>query len=182
MAETPQSLKKILAQSELIYSENDVEAAIDQIAAQITRDMQDSFPIVLTVMVGAVIFSGKLLGRLSFPLEIDYVHATRYGSKTQGGQLAWLVYPRLTLKDRDILILDDIFDEGLTLKAIVEHCYASGARSVKTAVLVDKHRQRAVDFIPDYIGLKVEDRYVFGYGMDYKGYLRNVMGIYAIQD
>jgi hypoxanthine phosphoribosyltransferase len=79
-------------------------------------------------------------------------------------------------------VIDDILDEGLTLAAIVARCREEGARRVWTAVLVEKQRARAVDFTADFVGLTVPDRYVFGYGMDYKGYLRNARGIYAVAD
>ena len=126
-------------------------------------------------------FSGKLLTRLAFPLQIDYLHATRYRNNTQGSELEWHRLPALSLHGRDVLILDDILDEGATLAAVVAHCRAQGAARVLTAVLVDKHHERKVPGIrADFVGLRVEDRYLYGYGMDYRGYLRNAAGIYAV--
>jgi hypoxanthine phosphoribosyltransferase len=123
-----------------------------------------------------------LLLRLGFPLRLDYVHATRYRGTTRGGELEWIKRPRTSLRDEHVLIVDDIFDEGITLELIARHCRAQGARSVHSAVLVEKQRARQCDYRPDFVGLEVADRYVFGMGMDYKEYLRNVAGIYAVAD
>ena len=128
-------------------------------------------------------FSGQLLTHLNFPLQLDYLHATRYRAETQGGTLDWLVEPSIELKNRHVVILDDILDEGHTLNAIIEFCEQQGAQKVYTAVLLDKqHERKAVEgFKADFEGLKVEDRFVFGFGMDYQGYWRNAPGIYAVK-
>jgi hypoxanthine phosphoribosyltransferase len=113
---------------------------------------------------------------------MDYIHATRYRGATRGGDLHWLVEPRKNLKDRTILIVDDIMDGGLTLAAIIDYCKQAKARAVYTAVLVSKNRERepGVNFEPDYVGMTTADRFLFGFGLDYEEYLRNVPGIYAI--
>ena len=116
------------------------------------------------------------------PLQYDYIHATRYAGKTRGGELNWVAESGISLEDRHVLIIDDINDEGLTLAAIVKHCKEKNPLSVKTVVLVDKQHDRKQGAPADYVGLSVEDRYVFGYGMDYKGYLRNAPGIFAVKD
>jgi hypoxanthine phosphoribosyltransferase len=114
-------------------------------------------------------------------LQIDYLHATRYQDNTQGSELEWHRLPALSLHEREVLILDDILDEGATLAAVVAHCRAQGAARVLTAVLVDKRHERKVPGIhADFVGLRAVDRYLYGYGMDYRGYLRNAAGIYAV--
>jgi len=115
------------------------------------------------------------------PLEIDYIHATRYRGATSGRDLHWMKYPSADLSERTVLVIDDILDEGLTLQAIVKYCQEAGANEVLTAVLVEKQ----LDSRPglqqaDFTGLIVPNRYVFGYGMDYQGQLRYVPGIYAV--
>ena len=173
--------KKVMSEADLLCTKEQVEAAFDKIAAEITATLADKNPLVLCVMTGAVIPAGLLLPRLNFPLMTDYIHATRYGHNTEGGELDWVVKPHKPLKDRVVLLIDDIFDEGLTLEAIAHDCKAAGATEVYTAVLVEKIRQRRTKLKVDFIGLEVEDRYLFGYGMDYKGYLRNAAGIYAVK-
>jgi hypoxanthine phosphoribosyltransferase len=126
--------------------------------------------------------AGHLLTRLQFPLQLDYIHATRYRGETIGGKLHWIVRPTHSLKNRTILIIDDIYDEGVTLNEIVEFCWSEGAEEVQTAVLINKLHNRKTKLDVTYIGLETGDQYLFGYGMDYHGYLRNMPGIFAIKD
>ncbi len=152
-------------------------------AGQISDRLRESNPILLCIMNGGVIVTGKLACRLDFPLQIDYLHATRYREQTSGSDLQWKAYPSQPLKGRVVLLLDDILDEGTTLQKIIEYCQQQGAEAVLTAVLLDKqHDRKASDLKADITGLEVEDYYLFGYGMDYKGYLRNAAGIFAIAE
>ena len=169
----------VLRQADCLYPAAVVETALDGMAAQITGVLHATNPLVVCVMTGGVVPFGKILPRLQFPFQIDYVHATRYGKRLAGGQLQWLAGPREDPKDRAVLLIDDILDEGATLAGIEARYRAEGARAVYKAVLVVKKRPRTHDVKIDFAGLEVPDRYVFGYGMDYKGYLRNAPGIYA---
>lgn len=171
-----------MERSRLIYSAEQVDGALDQVAAAITRDTSTENPIMLSVMNGGLIPLGMLLPRLAFPLRIDYLHATRYREKTFGTDLQWKKHNELSLRGETVVVVDDILDEGYTLEAIVEHCRHAGARKVLSAVLVEKDHQRGTPFEADYVGLKAPDLYLFGYGMDYKGYWRNAAGIYAISE
>lgn len=140
-------------------------------------------PLVLCVMSGAMIFAGQLLPQLMFPLQLDYVHASRYQGGLRGGEVKLSVRPRLELRGRDILLLDDIFDEGYTLCRIAAELEKEGVGSVYTAVLVNKQHDRKVqDFAPDLVGVQVPDRYVFGCGMDYRELYRNLPAIYALRE
>ncbi len=96
----------------------------------------------------------------------------------------WLVEPRQSLKDRNVLIIDDIMDGGLTLSAIMDYCYQAKAHHVYTAVMVNKKRKRepSVNFEPDFSGVETENRFLYGFGLDYEEYLRNVPGIYAVKE
>jgi len=173
---------QVYRRADRLYTEAEVEAALDRMAGRITAALEDQDPILLCVMLGGVVPTGKLLARLGFPLQLNYVHATRYGSATRGGKLRWVARPQDDLEGRNVLLIDDILDEGHTLAAIHESCRELGAARVQSAVLVEKRHTRKADYVADFIGLEVEDRYVFGYGMDYKGYLRNAPGIYAVAD
>jgi hypoxanthine phosphoribosyltransferase len=182
MSISAEQATQAMDQSRLIYSAEQVENALDQMAAAITSDTATENPIMLSVMNGGLIPLGMLLPRLSFPLRIDYLHATRYREKTFGTDLQWKKHPELPLQDETVVVVDDILDEGYTLEAIVEHCQEAGAKKVLSAVLVEKDHQRGTPFKADYVGLKAPDLYLFGYGMDYKGYWRNAAGIYAISE
>lgn len=179
---TPDEVRKIYHEAERLYSNEEVQSALDIMASDIERDFADKLPVVLPVMAGAIIITGHLMTRLSFPLEINYIHATRYANDTKGGDISWLAKPTIDLKGRAVIVLDDILDEGLTLEKIVEYCQSEGASEVACAVLIDKkHERKKGSLQANYVGLEIEDRYIFGYGMDYKGYLRNADGIYAVK-
>lgn len=176
-------IERARREADLLYDEQTVMRAVQEIAAQITRELAATDPLALCVMNGGLMLTGWLTARLEFPLQLDYAHVTRYRGATRGGDLEWIARPRTLLKDRCVLLIDDIFDEGLTLASLVAACQELGARQVKTAVLVRKlHDRVKTELDPDFVGLTVPDRYVFGCGMDYKNYLRNLPAIYAIPD
>ena len=177
----PEDITNVYNESDCLFNASQVENVLNQLATQITHDLEDKNPLVLCVMTGGIIPTGHLLTRLNFPLQLDYIHATRYRGETQGGELHWLHEPVISLAGRNILIVDDIFDEGLTLKAIADYCMDKGANHVYSAVMVDKIHNRKADFKVDYIGIEIEDRYLFGFGMDYKNYLRNLGSIHAVK-
>lgn len=179
---TPGEARRILDSAELIRSEAEVTAAVRRVAESIGKALSESNPLVLAVMGGATIFAGHLLPLLRFPLEYDYLHATRYGDSTTGGDLAWVVEPRCAVAGRTILLVDDILDEGITLAAIRERLLKQGADRCYTAVFADKDIGRAKPLVPDFIGLTLPNRFVFGFGMDVRGAWRNLPAIYAIAE
>jgi hypoxanthine phosphoribosyltransferase len=179
---TAEHAAAVYRDADCLYERAAVERALDAMAESIRARLDGTDPVVLAVMTGGLIPAAGLLLRLDFPMRVDYVHATRYRETTAGGELCWKRRHEVPLAGRTVLVVDDILDEGYTLQAIVEHCRCEGAARVWSAVLVEKQHGRGVGFAADFVGLTVEDRYVFGYGMDYKGYLRNAPGIYAVAD
>ena len=173
---------KVLEEAECLYTRDEVDSAIERMAAAINADYDGLTPVVLCVMNGGVVLAGHLLPRLSPVLEFDYMHATRYRGETSGGELSWKHHHEIALNGRDVLVLDDILDYGDTLKAIRDACIKEGARSFRSAVLVRKLHSTHCGIDADYVGLDVPDRYVFGYGMDFKEFLRNAPGIYAVRE
>ncbi|MHB9117045.1 MAG: hypoxanthine-guanine phosphoribosyltransferase [Burkholderiales bacterium] len=171
----------VLDSAEEVCSAPEVEQALGRVASEITNSLGDAYPLILSVMGGAVIFTGKLLPLLRFPLDFDYIHASRYGNATQGTALEWKVMPKENVKDRVVLVLDDILDEGHTLAAIREKVMGMGARSFHCAVFADKKIASAKPIQADFVGLSLPDRYVFGFGMDVKGAWRNLPAIYALK-
>ncbi len=175
------NIETVLAKADQLYTEKQLSQALDEMADAIHQQLHQKYPLCLSVMLGGLIPAGQLLPRLTFPLEIDYIHATRYRGETTGRELQWVRYPQQSLAGRNVLIIDDILDEGLTLKALVEYCQQQEAQKVFTAVLVEKQlEQRPGLQQADFTGVYVPDRYVFGYGMDYQGQLRYAPGIYAV--
>jgi hypoxanthine phosphoribosyltransferase len=179
-AVTPEQAWEVFGQADCLHDAARVESALDAMAAAITRRLGGSNPIVVCLMNGGVVPFGRLLTRLQFPLEVDYVHATRYGTRLKGGELEWIAGPFVPARGRSVLLVDDILDEGATLAAIEARYRHDGASEVYKAVLVRKDRMRKIDIEVEFVGLEIPDRYVFGYGMDYKGWLRNAPGIYAV--
>ncbi len=182
MSITAEQAQAVLSRADCLYNTQQVEAAFDKLAGDITARMEGTDPIVMCILRGGIVPAGILIPRLNFPLQIDYIHATRYADGTRGGDIQWIVTPSKDLEGRTVLLIDDILDEGHTLAAIINGCEAAGASQVYTAVLVNKLHDRKNNISADFCGLEVEDRYVFGYGMDYKGYLRNANGIYAVNE
>lgn len=180
MRQKQEDPRLLLEHAELIYDAKAVSLAIDRLAEALNRDFSEQQPIVIAVMTGAGYLLGQLLPKLAFPLEVDYVHATRYHGNTVGKTLTWRVKPR-QMSHRNVLILDDILDEGITLRSIVDECLRLGASNVKTAVLADKQLSIAKPIWADYCALIVPDRYVFGCGMDVFGWWRNLPCIYALR-
>jgi hypoxanthine phosphoribosyltransferase len=171
----------ILAHAELVCSAERVEQSIVDVAARITEAYRDRFPVVLCVMNGAVFFCGKLLPMLRFPLTFDYVHASRYGAQTSGGRIHWRMLPQPVVRDRDVIIVDDILDAGETLRDIKAKVSAAGARSCAVAVLADKRLDRPKPITAEYVGVEIPNRFVFGCGLDVSTYWRNLPAIYAVK-
>jgi len=172
----------LLQQAEQLYSMDDINVALDTLASQLTKDYADKNPVMLCVMNGAVMTAGHLLPRLGFQLEQDYIHASRYGDKTVGGELSWHAEPNIALTNRHVVLIEDIYDEGITLGKLRSYCLEAGAVSVTCACLVDKLHAKKQLPAPEYIGLTVPDKYVFGFGMDVEGYWRNLPAIYAMKE
>jgi len=173
--------QKVRDEADCLFNKKQVLTAISKLADKIGTQLSDSNPVVIAIMNGGLIPMGLLLTELDFPMQIDYLHATRYRDKTSGGELKWLASPKIPLQDRTVLIIDDIHDEGITMEAIKNFCHNEGAKSVFSAVLVNKQHDRKNNSSVDFVALEVPDRYVFGFGMDYKGMLRNAPGIFAVK-
>lgn len=179
---SPEKARRVLDAAELVVSAAEVSTAVTRLASEISSRLGDSFPLVLCVMRGAVIFAGQLLLQLRFPLEVDYLDVTRYGSATQGGKISWKVSPGTAVAGRVVMVLDDILDEGKTLSAIREKVLAEGASRFYSVVFAEKDTGRPKPLKADFVGVHVPNRYVFGFGMDVSGAWRNLPEIYAVKE
>jgi hypoxanthine phosphoribosyltransferase len=174
--------RTILQDAELIRSADEVQAAVRRVAGEINATLAGRYPLVLSVMGGAVIFTGQLLPQLDFPLDFDYLHVSRYGNERQGGALQWKVAPRENVAGRVVLVLDDILDEGETLSAIRQRVLELGASGFYSAVFADKETGKGKPITADFVGTRLPNRFVFGYGMDIHGAWRNLPAIYAVKE
>jgi len=173
---TPARIEAARQSAECLYTAADVTAAVDRLAVRLTVALADENPLLLCVMNGGLPFTGALMQRLHFPLTLSYVHVGRYGEATRGGALNWHARPQESLADRHVVLIDDILDEGITLAALEAWCGEEGASAVTTAVLLEKGEGGRATFA----ALPCPDRYVFGWGMDFEGYWRNLPAIYAL--
>ena len=180
---THDDLEKVLQQSECLITENRIAAAYDKLAATLNIHYAGLNPIIMVVLNGGLIPAGHLFTRLSFFHRMDTIHATRYRDNKGTSELTWKAKPKFSLKNEHVLLIDDIFDEGITLKAVVDELKQQQPLSIMTCALLDKKHDRKVqDFKVDFVGTEVEDRYIYGCGMDYHGYLRHLPGIYALKN
>lgn len=177
---------KMLEDSIEIVSSDIVMQSVNRMAKEINETLSESLPLVLAVMGGATVFTGMLLPLLKFPLDFDYIHLTRYKKSMTGKDVEWCILPSESIKQRIVLVLDDILDEGKTMKAVHDRLYELEAKQVFSAVLCNKIiNKKATDsqkpIEADYLGFNVPNRYIFGCGMDIKGYWRNLPAIRAVK-
>jgi hypoxanthine phosphoribosyltransferase len=175
-------VRRVRRTARQIYSPDDVARALDRMAAKVAQRVRAANPVVLAVMHGGAFAALELCKRFSFPHEFDYVHVTRYRGETHGGRLVWRVRPRASLAGRTVLVVDDILDHGKTLQALDAELERIGVCDRLTAVLVVKRLARVKRPKVTVAGLDVDDLYVFGSGMDYRGYWRALDGIYAVAE
>ncbi len=178
----PKQAWVFLEESDLVASANEVQGAIRRLASEIEQRLADAYPMVLAVMGGAVVFAGQLLPQLRFPLDFDYIHASRYGAATRGAGVDWKVSPPGLVKGRTVLVVDDILDHGETMSVIRDRLLQLGASRFHCAVLVEKTLGMNKPIKADFVGLRIPDRFVFGCGMDAKGYWRNLPEIRAMKE
>jgi hypoxanthine phosphoribosyltransferase len=172
----------LLAGAELLFPPEAVRGAVERLAGEITGSLRDEFPLVLAVMGGAVVFAGQLLPKLAFPLEFGAIEVSRYRGTTSGGDIDWRLAPKDDVRGRTVLVIDDILDEGITLAAVRDRLLAMGAGRFLAAVFADKDIGRPKPLAADFVGVRVPNRYVFGFGMDAYGLWRNLPAVYALEE
>ena len=178
-------MNEILKKSSILFKNDQIMSAISTLA----KSCNDHFyevekkVTVLPVMKGAIPFAGHLITKLNFELIIEYIHATRYQQNKGTANLQYIYEPPVeTIINKDILLLDDILDEGITLLNLKNKLIDLGANSVLTAVLFDKNLQKNKPLDADFVGLEVPNKYVFGFGLDFKGRGRNLPHLYAYNE
>lgn len=163
-----------------LYSADVVAEAVASVATELNETCDGEW-LLVCVLTGGIIFTADLARQLTFPVEMESLKVTRYHNTTRGDELVWHLKPRSDLAGKNVMLVDDIFDEGNTLAALYEYCLAAGAKQVKSVILLDKqHDRKMVSYRPDVVGIKCPDEYVFGYGMDMEGRYRNWPGIYVL--
>ena len=153
---------------ELLVTEEEIEQIVTRLGKEIDRDYADKNLVIVCVLKGSVMFTIDLSKKLNTVCEMEFVRTYSYGNGTESsGEVQMKIdFDRPDMADCDILIIEDIVDSGNTLKFLVDHIKAKGAKSVKTCAFLDKPSRRKVDINPDYVGKEIPDKFVFGYGLD----------------
>jgi hypoxanthine phosphoribosyltransferase len=173
----------ILSRSQLIYTYEEIDSAINQIAKELNKKFKNKKALILPVLTGAIPFIGLLLPRLSFVIEVNYFHVSRYQNNVGTNQIRVTHQPNPeSVFNQEILVVDDILDEGITLKLINEHLITMKPKSITNVVLFEKKLNLKKEFTADYVGLVVPDAYVFGFGLDFNGAGRNIPDLYSFHE
>lgn len=172
----------ILQSSEVVHQATEVNAAIDRMAVRIDLELHLENPLVLVVLQGGMYLGGQLLPRLRFPLSQATCQVSRYGDETRGQVLRWLSPLSADVSNRTVLLVDDVLDEGVTLRTLTRHLEESGAKRVLSAVLVRKAVAREAGLTANFVGIESGTDFLFGCGMDCRGYWRNLPEIRALRE
>jgi hypoxanthine phosphoribosyltransferase len=179
----PYALAAPMPGASRVHSAAAVAKAYQELAAGIQPRVDEGRCVLLGVLIGGLVPLVEIARRLGGDLVLDVCRVSRYGDALRGGEPRWLMLPGQELEGRDVVLVDDIYDQGVTLSFVAEHCHGRGARSVRIAALVRKRHGRALAGpLPDLVGLEVGDEYVFGCGMDYRGRWRHLPDIWAVAD
>lgn len=159
----------------VLYTQDQVNQRLDELANTLTEKYQGEFPVLVSVMTGAMIFTSEMMKRLNFKLNVDYVDVSSYEESSEStGKVKLIQDLSHDIKDRPVLIMEDIIDTGHTLKYLVALFANRGEKSIEICSLLDKPDRREVDVEADYVGFKVPNEFIVGYGLDFDGLYRNL--------
>lgn len=167
-----------MKRKELLFSQDEIKNKVKILAEKIENDFEDDF-VIISLLRGSFIFAADLVREIDKLIEIDFLTTSSYGNdESSSGNVKFLTELRTNIKDRNVLVVDDILDTGNTLKAVVDKLETYSPKSIKTCVLLDKPSRRKADIEADYVGFKIDDLFIVGYGLNYGDYYRNVPYIY----
>jgi len=163
-------------------SRHEIDAAVQTLAGQINRDYEGQELVLVGVLKGAVLFMADLLRHLKVPTEIEFVRLSSYGkARSSSGTVTLLKDIQADVRNKHVLIVEEIIDSGRTLKFLYERLKSAGPISVEIVTLLDKASKRVVDVPVKYIGRPIEDQFLVGYGLDLEEYSRNLPDIYYLK-
>jgi len=167
----------------ILYSRNQIDITVQRLAAEITRDFQYGNPLVIGILKGSFLFMADLVRQLDFSLHIEFVRLSSYGDRMESsGQVKMVQGLDYSVENRDILVLEDIVDTGLSVSFLLDYLKAKNPASVKICALIDKPSGRKVPVDIDYTGLIAPDKFLVGYGLDWDEKYRNLPDIYTIEE
>lgn len=166
---------------ETLISREEVESRIKELAKLIETDYKEKDLICIGLLKGSVMFLSDLIKEITLPLQIDFMNVSSYGSETtSSGNVKVIKDTDIDVRGKDVLIVEDIIDTGITLEYVIGMFKTKGVASVKTCTLLSKPERRKIDVKVDYIGFEVPDKFVIGYGLDYAQKYRNLPYIGAV--
>lgn len=165
----------------VLISKEQLQGKIREIGEKISRDYEGEELVLIGVLKGGFVFLADLMREISNPLELDFISVSSYGASTKtSGVVRMIKDVDIDVKDKNILIVEDIVDTGLTLKYIKELFEARGPKSVRVCTALDKPSRRRVELVPEYCGFEIPDEFVVGYGLDYNNKYRNIPDVYVL--
>jgi hypoxanthine phosphoribosyltransferase len=170
------------SEPKVLIKHGDIEKAIDRLASEIRRDYKDKNPLLIAILKGSFIFISDLVRKMDMPLEVDFVRLSSYGSnKESSGEMKVITPIKDTVKDRHLLIVEDIIDSGITMSYFINYLKQQGPLSIRLCALTDKPSRRKTDIEIDYLGFSVPDKFVVGYGIDWDEKFRYLPDICYIE-
>ncbi len=168
---------------EVLLSAEQIEEKVKELAQEISKDYKQKRPLLIGVLKGAVVFLSDLIRAIDVPVELDFMAVSSYGADTATSGIVRIQKDLdQSIKNRDVLIVEDIVDTGLTLSYLFDNLHSRQPRSVKVVTLLDKPDRRKVEFKPDYCGFEIPDRFVIGYGLDFDEKYRNLSDICVLKN
>jgi hypoxanthine phosphoribosyltransferase len=170
-------------QLKILISHNEIAEAVNRLACEIDRDYQGKQPLLISVLKGSFVFMADLIRQLDLPLELDFVRLASYGSaRESSGRVRIIQAVKTPVKGRDVLVIEDIVDTGITISFLLDYLKKKKPASLKLCALTDKPSRRRVSVPVDYLGFTVPNKFIVGYGLDCDEKFRNLPDIYTLED
>jgi hypoxanthine phosphoribosyltransferase len=170
-------------QLKILISRDEIAEAVTRLASEITRDYQGKQPLLIGILKGSFVFMADLIRRLDLPLEVEFIKLSSYGSaRESSGKVRVVQGLKTRIKGRDILVVEDIVDTGITTSFLLDYLKKKKPASLKLCALTDKPSRHKVPVSIDYLGFTVPDKFIVGYGIDFDEKFRNLPDIYALED
>ena len=169
------------SQPKVLITQDEIRQAVAKLASEIRRDYQDKQPLLIGILKGSFIFMADLVRELGLPVEVDFVKLSSYGSGTEtSGKVKVVQGLKTPIKDRDVLVVEDIVDTGLTVSFLMNHLRKKKPTSLKLCALTDKPSRHEVPVAIDYLGFTVPNKFIVGYGIDWNEQFRYLKDICCI--
>lgn len=167
----------------ILLDSDEISKRIKELGDEISKDYKDDDIVVISLLRGSFIFAADLVREITIPLNVDFMTTSSYGHDEVSSGIVEIINDiRTSVKDKHVLIVDDIVDSGYTMKKVVEFVSMKEPKSVKICVMLDKPSRRKADIEPDYVGFTIPDVFIVGYGLDYGDYYRNIPYVFTFDD